>query len=333
MSKLRLDLKVYIDKYGNQYQKGIKNVLFPIYKLSNNVYRLYLITENDFPNAEVFFEKADGTITDAYPMSYMGKEEVDGNFWFVFAYDIQDDILNISEKVGDNFLKFSFKESGLENSLNTQPISIKCAYSINGQLPQLEQSDYENVISMLNLSLMARDENKVFHVDLLPAIADGSNTNFTYIIDGNYISISTVPDEPLPNKVYLWTGEDTETFKNKKYYRYKNNAWVELTNYFTMIGSVYVADGKGGYTQIAYGSRYVDSLEQEILSVIDEKDLNIGDEITSIKGNIFDLEEFATYADNKINELSENNTNTSDEINSIKEEVENKSTVTFVEWS
>ena len=130
MGKLRLDLKVYIDKYGNQYNNGALNVLYPLYHLSNNVYRLHLISESSVEVVNVTFQKSDGTITTAYTMGNVGSEEVDGKTWSVYALDIEDNVLDISEARGDNTLSFSFRQASDGSALNSTPIKVKCSYSV-----------------------------------------------------------------------------------------------------------------------------------------------------------------------------------------------------------
>ena len=340
MSKLRLDLKVYIDKYGNQYNNGVKNILYPIYKLSNNVYRLHLVTETSISNVSVFFQKADGSITNAYPMSYVGSEEIDGNLWSVYAYDIEDNVLDISERTGNNTLSFSFRQGTTDSNLNSQPVSVKCSYSINGELPTLEANDYDRIMNSIQLSLISRNTDKVFHTTFLPEViedeqSDYYNVGYVYILDGKYTAINDVPKTPSENVAYLWTG-DTKTaeplLEKDQFYRWKESKWNKLENFKKQIGSGYRIVS-GGYRQIIYGLESIDLIKNELLELIDEKDVNVGDKITQILQEITLIKDFINYADPKFAEIQESLNSITTSLEQFQNQLNEKSTITWVEWS
>ena len=69
MALYEINLKVYVNYDGTLYNKGSKNVLRPIYKLSNAVYKLSLIT----PIAPTNVPKNKGTIH--FPLTLMSVME------------------------------------------------------------------------------------------------------------------------------------------------------------------------------------------------------------------------------------------------------------------
>ena len=349
MSKLRLDLKVYIDKYGNQYNNGVKNILYPIYKLSNNVYRLHLVTETSISNVSVFFEKADGSITTAYPMSHIGSEEVDGNLWSVYAYDIEDNVLDISERTGNNTLSFSFRQGTTRSVLNTQPVSVKCSYSINGELPTLEASDYDRLMSSINLSLISRNTNKVFHTTFLPEIiedeqSDYYNINYVYILDGKYTAINSVPNTPSENVAYLWTGDTriTEPLLEKdQFYRWRDSKWNKLENFKKQIGCGYRIVS-GGYRQIIYGLDYIDNkfleIETNLTEYIDGLIKTYSEKLETLEHNfenhVSEFNDFVSYVEQLNREVIQTTkelaTSNKGKIDTINETLLDKANITYI---
>ena len=273
MGKLKLKLKVYIDKYGNQYLEGAKNQLFPLYKLSNNVYELNLITELPVGAMTVSFEKADGTITPAYPMALVGNELVGEQYWNVYNTLIDDNVLNVSEKVGRNMLGISFHYGDGSTTLNSEPIYVKCSYSINGQLPQLSGSDYEGVMASIITTFLERNKDKVFHTPFLPLIVDDEsndnyNVGYVYILDGKHTEISQVPSTPTPNVAYKWKGENrTEyepLFSTDKYYKWNevSSKYEELVDFEQTIGNGYVINSNKQFELIFNGRYNFESLKK-----------------------------------------------------------------------
>lgn len=126
----KLQLKVYVDKYGNNDVKNTKNVLFPLYKASNEIYELNLITEISGENVYVYFEKPNEAILGPYEMNLQGVETINGSEWNIYKFLIPKEVLQISFKEAKNILGFSFFIKDKNQSINTECIYIKCSYSI-----------------------------------------------------------------------------------------------------------------------------------------------------------------------------------------------------------
>lgn len=308
MGKLKLKLKVYIDKYGNQYLEGAKNQLFPLYKLSNNVYELNLITELPVGAMTVSFEKADGTITQAYPMALVGNELVGEEYWNVYNTLIDDDVLNVSEKVGRNMLGISFHYGDGSATLNSEPIYVKCSYSINGQLPQLSGSDYEGIVSEVITTILETNKDKVRYTTFLPLIVDDEsndnyNVGFVYVLDGKYTEISEVPSTPTPNVAYKWKGENLNEnepyFVTDKYYKWdeSNARYEELVDFENTVGNGYVINSNQQFELIFYGRNTIRNIERDID--------NLEDKDTVIERNIEEINSKNAEQDESIASLSQ----------------------------
>ena len=343
MALYEINLKVYVNYDGTLYNKGSKNVLRPIYKLSNAVYKLSLITPIAPTNVlYASFQKADGTKTTQQLMAYDGIEVVDGNNWNVYTLNINNSITNVSERQRDNSLSFDFNVSDGNSTpalLNTEPIVVKCQYSIIGQEVEVSQSDLDQILASVMATLKNRDKDKVFSVTFLPSVVedetdDNYNVGYVYLLNGKYTAITEIPETPDPNVAYLWNGETRTTapiLVNGKYYRFKDSAWQELVNYSQNKGNIYRAV-KGGYAEIARGIEYINTLMTDVTNIKnalgDTSQIPSGStitalvlqnvsDITQLKNDVLDLGSLVEQNQNQINTINQSIESINNELGSL----------------
>lgn len=345
MALYEINLKVYVNYDGTLYNKGSKNVLRPIYKLSNAVYKLSLITPIAPTNVlYASFQKADGTKTTQQLMAYDGIEVVDGNNWNVYTLNINNSITNVSEKQRDNSLSFDFNVSDGKSTpalLNTEPIVVKCQYSIIGQEVEVSQSDLDQILASVMATLKNRDKDKVFSVAFLPSVVedetdDNYNVGYVYLLNGKYTAITEIPETPDPNVAYLWNGETRTTapiLVNGKYYRFKDSAWQELVNYSQNKGNIYRAV-KGGYAEIARGIEYINSIMNDVENIKnalgDTSQIPSGStitalvlqnvsDITKLKNDVLDLGALIEQNQNQISTINQSIENINNQLGSLSQ--------------
>lgn len=345
MALYEINLKVYVNYDGTLYNKGSKNVLRPIYKLSNAVYKLSLITPIAPTNVlYASFQKADGTKTTQQLMAYDGIEVVDGNNWNVYKININNNITNVSEKQRDNSLSFDFNVSDGKSTpalLNTEPIVVKCQYSIIGQEVEVSQSDLDQILASVMATLKNRDKDKVFSVAFLPSVVedetdDNYNVGYVYLLNGKYTAITEIPETPDPNVAYLWNGETRTTapiLVKGKYYRFKDSAWQELVNYSQNKGNIYRAV-KGGYAEIARGIEYINSLMTDVENIKnalgDTSQIPSGStitalvlqnvsDITKLKNDVLDLGALIEQNQNQISTINQSIENINNQLGSLSQ--------------
>lgn len=345
MALYEINLKVYVNYDGTLYNKGSKNVLRPIYKLSNAVYKLSLITPIAPTNVlYASFQKADGTKTTQQLMAYDGIEVVDGNNWNVYTLNINNSITNVSEKQRDNSLSFDFNVSDGKSTpalLNTEPIVVKCQYSIIGQEVEVSQSDLDQILASVMATLKNRDKDKVFSVAFLPSVVedetdDNYNVGYVYLLNGKYTAITEIPETPDPNVAYLWNGETRTTapiLVNGKYYRFKDSAWQELVNYSQNKGNIYRAV-KGGYAEIARGIEYINSLMTDVENIknalgntsqipsgstITSLVLQNVNDITKLKNDVLDLGSLVEQNQNQISTINQSIESINNQLGSLSQ--------------
>lgn len=345
MALYEINLKVYVNYDGTLYNKGSKNVLRPIYKLSNAVYKLSLITPIAPTNVlYASFQKADGTKTTQQLMAYDGIEVVDGNNWNVYTLNINNNITNVSEKQRDNSLSFDFNVSDGKSTpalLNTEPIVVKCQYSIIGQEVEVSQSDLDQILASVMATLKNRDKDKVFSVAFLPSVVedetdDNYNVGYVYLLNGKYTAITEIPETPDPNVAYLWNGETRTTapiLVNGKYYRFKDSAWQELVNYSQNKGNIYRAV-KGGYAEIARGIEYINSIMNDVENIknalgntsqipsgstITSLVLQNVNDITKLKNDVLDLGSLVEQNQNQISTINQSIESINNQLGSLSQ--------------
>lgn len=345
MALYEINLKVYVNYDGTLYNKGSKNVLRPIYKLSNAVYKLSLITPIAPTNVlYASFQKADGTKTTQQLMAYDGIEVVDGNNWNVYTLNINNSITNVSEKQRDNSLSFDFNVSDGKSTpalLNTEPIVVKCQYSIIGQEVEVSQSDLDQILASVMATLKNRDKDKVFSVAFLPSVVedetdDNYNVGYVYLLNGKYTAITEIPETPDPNVAYLWNGETRTTapiLVNGKYYRFKDSAWQELVNYSQNKGNIYRAV-KGGYAEIARGIEYINSIMNDVENIknalgntsqipsgstITSLVLQNVSDITKLKNDVLDLGSLVEQNQNQISTINQSIESINNQLGSLSQ--------------
>lgn len=345
MALYEINLKVYVNYDGTLYNKGSKNVLRPIYKLSNAVYKLSLITPIAPTNVlYASFQKADGTKITQQLMAYDGIEVVDGNNWNVYTLNINNNITNVSEKQRDNSLSFDFNVSDGKSTpalLNTEPIVVKCQYSIIGQEVEVSQSDLDQILASVMATLKNRDKDKVFSVAFLPSVVedetdDNYNVGYVYLLNGKYTAITEIPETPDPNVAYLWNGETRTTapiLVKGKYYRFKDSAWQELVNYSQNKGNIYRAV-KGGYAEIARGIEYINSLMTDVENIKnalgDTSQIPSGStiialvlqnvsDITKLKNDVLDLGALIEQNQNQISTINQSIENINNQLGSLSQ--------------
>ena len=345
MALYEINLKVYVNYDGTLYNKGSKNILRPIYKLSNAVYKLSLITPIAPTNVlYASFQKADGTKTTQQLMAYDGIEVVDGNNWNVYTLNINNSITNVSEKQRDNSLSFDFNVSDGNSApalLNTEPIVVKCQYSIIGQEVEVSQSDLDQILASVMATLKNRDKDKVFSVAFLPSVVedetdDNYNVGYVYLLNGKYTAITEIPETPDSNVAYLWNGETRTTapiLVNGKYYRFKDSAWQELVNYSQNKGNIYRAV-KGGYAEIARGIEYINAIMTDVENIknalgntsqipsgstITSLVLQNVSDITKLKNDVLDLGSLVEQNQNQISTINQSIESINNQVGSLSQ--------------
>ena len=345
MALYEINLKVYVNYDGTLYNKGSKNILRPIYKLSNAVYKLSLITPIAPTNVlYASFQKADGTKTTQQLMAYDGIEVVDGNNWNVYTLNINNSITNVSEKQRDNSLSFDFNVSDGNSApalLNTEPIVVKCQYSIIGQEVEVSQSDLDQILASVMATLKNRDKDKVFSVAFLPSVVedetdDNYNVGYVYLLNGKYTAITEIPETPDSNVAYLWNGETRTTapiLVNGKYYRFKDSAWQELVNYSQNKGNIYRAV-KGGYAEIARGIEYINAIMTDVENIknalgntsqipsgstITSLVLQNVSDITKLKNDVLDLGSLVEQNQNQISTINQSIESINNQLDSLSQ--------------
>lgn len=193
---VKIPIKLYYNQDGTMYAKGNKNVVPFIFKLSSATYRLQLITpySNSNYSFQAFFEKGNGETTTGYPMVYIGRETViDTEInWYVYACDIENSVLSISDYNRTNQLKISFYMSNGDTqnlqTLNSQPFVTACSYSVTGNQSAIEDTPLEQLQRAIDLGLSKRPlySEVVLQVNNLPTIgtdsaSDNYNVGYVYL--------------------------------------------------------------------------------------------------------------------------------------------------------
>lgn len=193
---VKIPIKLYYNQDGTMYAKGNKNVVPFIFKLSSATYRLQLITPYSNLNYsfQAFFEKGNGETTTGYPMVYIGRETViDTEInWYVYACDIENSVLSISDYNRTNQLKISFYMSNGDTqnlqTLNSQPFVTACSYSVTGNQSAIEDTPLEQLQRAIDLGLLKRPlySEVVLQVNNLPTIgtdsaSDNYNVGYVYL--------------------------------------------------------------------------------------------------------------------------------------------------------
>lgn len=193
---VKIPIKLYYNQDGTMYAKGNKNVVPFIFKLSSATYRLQLITpySNSNYSFQAFFEKGNGETTTGYPMVYIGRETViDTEInWYVYACDIENSVLSISDYNRTNQLKISFYMSNGDTqnlqTLNSQPFITACSYSVTGNQSAIEDTPLEQLQRAIDLGLSKRPlySEVVLQVNNLPTIgtdsaSDNYNVGYVYL--------------------------------------------------------------------------------------------------------------------------------------------------------
>ena len=290
---VKIPIKLYYNQDGTMYAKGNKNVVPFIFKLSSATYRLQLITpySNSNYSFQAFFEKGNGETTTGYPMVYIGREtviETEIN-WYVYACDIENSVLSISDYNRTNQLKISFYMSNGDTqnlqTLNSQPFITACSYSVTGNQSAIEDTPLEQLQRAIDLGLLKRPlySEVVLQVNNLPTIGTDSASD-------NY------------NVGYLYLALDDTTLNEidyPKYHIYQANA---NGTYDDLLNLNINADLSGLDTRVSALETKTTTLETDVDNV--ESGLNTANtNITNLDTKVSGLETKTTTLETDVNNV------------------------------
>lgn len=199
---LNIPIKLYYNADGTMYLGGEKNVVPYIMKLSNLAYQLQLVCPYATSNYsfQAFFQKADNTTTNGYPMSNIGTENVNGETWYIYACQIESEVISVSGYGRENLLGIGFyitDGNTTPTTLNTQPFWIRCTYAVTGNQSEIEETPLENLQRTLDLALSTKTfyDEVVLHYETPPHF----NTQ-NYKQDYVYLLIDDFTDDDVEYK-------------------------------------------------------------------------------------------------------------------------------------
>lgn len=301
---MKIDLKVYVNYDGTSYKRGKNDVLKPIFRLSNLIYKFQLVCPFSTEDVlQVIFEKADNSVTNYYNMSLVGTEQVGEELWNVYEFELPSEVTEVSSKESNyNKLGFNFyvQKPGEDRiTLNTEPYYVTCNYAIVGEQIQYNAIEVNDLLMTINSTLSSRDKTKIFKVNNLPFQNDEKLQGNAYLLTGEYQELNQFNNvESLDtNKVYKYTGETTSELTQGKFY-VRNVGFNELQETIDVEknkGNIYLLINKE-YLLISYGKENIDSIDSRV-----GKSEN---DITDLYGRLnefFDQEYYPTKEEDKVN--------------------------------
>ena len=297
---VKIPIKLYYNQDGTMYAKGNKNVVPFIFKLSSATYRLQLITPYSNLNYsfQAFFEKGNGETTTGYPMVYIGRETViDTEInWYVYACDIENSVLSISDYNRTNQLKISFYMSNGDTqnlqTLNSQPFVTACSYSVTGNQSAIEDTPLEQLQRAIDLGLSKRPlySEVVLQVNNLPTIGTDSASD-------NY------------NVGYVYLALDDTTLNEidyPKYHIYQANA---NGTYDDLLNLNISADLSGLDTRVSALETKTTTLETNVdnvesgLNTANTNITNLDTKVSGLETNVNTLQNTTSALQNSVNSL------------------------------
>ena len=297
---VKIPIKLYYNQDGTMYAKGNKNVVPFIFKLSSATYRLQLITpySNSNYSFQAFFEKGNGETTTGYPMVYIGRETViDTEInWYVYACDIENSVLSISDYNRTNQLKISFYMSNGDTqnlqTLNSQPFITACSYSVTGNQSAIEDTPLEQLQRAIDLGLSKRPlySEVVLQVNNLPTIGTDSASD-------NY------------NVGYVYLALDDTTLNEIDYPRYHiyqanaNGTYDDLLNFNISV------DLSGLDTRVSTLETKTTTLETDVdnvesgLNTANTNITNLDTKVNGVETNVNTLQDTTSALQNSVNNL------------------------------
>ena len=291
---VKIPIKLYYNQDGTMYAKGNKNVVPFIFKLSSATYRLQLITpySNSNYSFQAFFEKGNGETTTGYPMVYIGRETViDTEInWYVYACDIENSVLSISDYNRTNQLKISFYMSNGDTqnlqTLNSQPFITACSYSVTGNQSAIEDTPLEQLQRAIDLGLLKRPlySEVVLQVNNLPTIGTDSASD-------NY------------NVGYVYLALDDTTLNEIDYPKYH----------------IYQADADGTYNDLLNFTTNADlsGLDTRV-SALETKTTTLETDVDNVESGLNTANTNITNLDTKVNGLETKTTTLENDVNNVK---------------
>lgn len=297
---VKIPIKLYYNQDGTMYAKGNKNVVPFIFKLSSATYRLQLITpySNSNYSFQAFFEKGNGETTTGYPMVYIGRETViDTEInWYVYACDIENSVLSISDYNRTNQLKISFYMSNGDTqnlqTLNSQPFITACSYSVTGNQSAIEDTPLEQLQRAIDLGLSKRPlySEVVLQVNNLPTIGTDSASD-------NY------------NVGYVYLALDDTTLNEidyPKYHIYQANA---NGTYDDLLNLSISADLSGLDTRVSALETKITTLETDVnnvesgLNTANKNITNLDTKVNGLETSVTTLQNTTSTLQNSVNSL------------------------------
>ena len=291
---VKIPIKLYYNQDGTMYAKGNKNVVPFIFKLSSATYRLQLITpySNSNYSFQAFFEKGNGETTTGYPMVYIGRETViDTEInWYVYACDIENSVLSISDYNRTNQLKISFYMSNGDTqnlqTLNSQPFITACSYSVTGNQSAIEDTPLEQLQRAIDLGLLKRPlySEVVLQVNNLPTIGTDSASD-------NY------------NVGYVYLALDDTTLNEIDYPKYH----------------IYQANADGTYDDLLNLTISADlsGLDTRV-SALETKTTNLETDVENVESGLNTANTNITNLDTKVNGLETKTTTLETDVDNVK---------------
>ena len=315
---VKIPIKLYYNQDGTMYAKGNKNVVPFIFKLSSATYRLQLITpySNSNYSFQAFFEKGNGETTTGYPMVYIGREtviETEIN-WYVYACDIENSVLSISDYNRTNQLKISFYMSNGDTqnlqTLNSQPFITACSYSVTGNQSAIEDTPLEQLQRAIDLGLSKRPlySEVVLQVNNLPTIGTDSASD-------NY------------NVGYVYLALDDTTLNEidyPKYHIYQANA---NGTYDDLLNFTISADLSGLDTRVSALETKTTTLETDIdnvessLNTANTNITNLDTKVNGLETKTTTLETDIDNVESSLNTANTNITNLDTKVNGVETSV------------
>lgn len=190
---LNIPIKLYYNDDGTMYLNGALNKVPYVMKLSNLTYTVDLVVpySNNNYSFQAFFQKADNTTTNGYPMAFVETETVDEQVWYVYEMTIESAILNCSTYGLENKLGIGFyitDGNTTPQTLNTEPFWVKCTYAITGGQNEIEETPLEQLQRTLDLALSTKANiaDVVLKIknsaELSQQEASDTNVGYVYII-------------------------------------------------------------------------------------------------------------------------------------------------------